>query len=77
METTTVRVRTSTRDAVRRLAERRSATADTVIAEALQALEWRELRERAGREAVALRADPRERQLAQEVARDLDALGAR
>lgn len=76
MSTTTIRVQTSTRDAIRRLSEARSQTADTVIQQALQALEWQDLRAQAAREAASIRADPREQQLAREVAEDMDSLDA-
>ena len=74
--TTTVRVRATTRDAIRRIGEERAQTADTVIREALRALEWRDLRERAAQQARVLRDDPREQRLAREVARDLDEISA-
>lgn len=60
-ETTTVRVRTATRDAITAAAAAEQTTADAVITAGLEALEVERLRRRMERDARRLAADEQDR----------------
>lgn len=59
-ETTTVKVRTSTRDLLREIGASRHQSADQVITAALEAMRRDERRRVAAAEARAIRDDPRD-----------------
>ena len=72
MSTTTVRVRTETRDAIARRAQERRQTADDVIVAGLAALERLERREQARADAQRLAADEVNQLEVAAAQRDLD-----
>jgi Arc/MetJ-type ribon-helix-helix transcriptional regulator len=72
MSTTTVRVRSETRDAITRRAQARHQTADEVIAAGLAALEQLERRAQARADAQRLAADERNEAEVAAAQRDLD-----
>jgi len=72
MSTTTVRVRSETRDAIIRRAEAHHQTADEVIAAGLAALEQLERRAQARADAQRLAADQRNEVEVAAAQRDLD-----
>jgi hypothetical protein len=75
-ETTTIRVQRSTRELLRAAAGAEHVTFDTLIRTALEAHEWNRLRKQAAAESLALRDDPHEQAVAQEIAAQMDALRA-
>ena len=72
MSTTTVRVRTETRDAIVRRAQERHQTADDVIVAGLAALDRLDRREQARADAQRLAADPANEVEVVAAQRDLD-----
>jgi hypothetical protein len=72
MSTTTVRVRTETRDAITRRAHERHQTADDVIVAGLAALERLDRREQAEADARRLAADESNQTEVAAAQRDLD-----
>jgi hypothetical protein len=72
MSTTTVRVRTETRDAITRRAQERHQTADDVIVAGLAALERLDRREQAQADARRLAADEANQVEVAAAQRDLD-----
>jgi hypothetical protein len=76
MSTTTVRVRSETRDAITRRAQARRQTADEVIAAGLAALEQLERRAQARSDAQRLAADEQNEVEVAAAQRDLDSARA-
>jgi hypothetical protein len=76
-DTTTVKVRTSTRDLLRRLGTSRQQTADQVIAAALEAMGRDERRQVAAAEARSIADDPSDLAEIQAIREELAALNAR
>lgn len=72
---TTVRVQSTTRDLINKLAEATGLSVDGVIREALAAMEWKMLRAQAAEDARRLRDDPREAGPRREVMADLGLVG--
>jgi hypothetical protein len=77
MSTTTVRVRTETRDAIARRAQERHQTADDVIVAGLAALDRLDRREQAQADARRLAADEANQIEVAAAQRDLDDARAR
>jgi hypothetical protein len=76
-DTTTVKVRTSTRDLLRRLGTSRQQTADQVIVAALEAMGRDERRQVAAAEARSIADDPSDLAEIQAIREELAALNAR
>jgi hypothetical protein len=76
-DTTTVKVRTSTRDLLRRLGTSRQQTADQVIVAALEAMGRDERRQVAAAEARRIADDPSDLAEIQAIREELAALYAR
>jgi hypothetical protein len=76
-DTTTVKVRTSTRDLLRRLGTSRQQTADQVIVAALEAMGRDERRQVAAAEARSIADDPSDLAEIQAIREELAALYAR
>ena len=71
-DTTTVRVRRSTRDHLAEVGREEAMTVDAVINAALEALAWRKKGRAAEEAARRIAADPRERAEALAIMRDME-----
>ena len=77
MATTTVKVQTSTRDALLELGAARRQSADQVILSALDAMRRDERRKVAAAEALAIKDDPDDLAEIRAIQQDMEALHAR